>query len=167
LTPFVFVSILIGFQVLISSIVGKTPIFDNRTPEAYPNYLMLTHPPGLKNNAIIFQNLAAVGGVQLYYSGSSGIDYGFLGNYSLGTGILGKVQPPMGNSTPILLQEFNPEDSGEIVYSPFQYIPINFVSFGNKNDMENAMFDKHYKLPSIVGGYYFDTVSRNFLGIFL
>ena len=156
LTPFVFLSILVGFQVLISSIVGRTPTVDNQSPDTRPSFLMLSIPDGLEDPSVIYQNLAAIGGAQLYYSYANGVDTSLLGNYTLGTGIMGRTLPVYGNTTPIMLNSFFPE--GFIQYNQFQYIPVNLMSFDSKEKMEDDIFAKHYSLPQVAGGYYFDTV---------
>ncbi len=98
------------------------------------------------------------GGAKLYYTTAAGVDTAPLGDYNLGTGILGKYSPAQGNSTPIMLENFLDGLPNPLDYNPLANFSLNFVKFDNKNDLENDIFSNHYTLPTIVGGYYFDKV---------
>lgn len=73
---------------------------------------------------------------------------------------MGKIIPKFGKPFNQKFHQFhqNIENEFNLYNDPNILIPFNFEYCINESDIQNKIFQSYYKLPSIIGGYYFEKV---------
>ena len=164
LTPFVFVSILLGFQVLIDSIIDSYTIPEMQSPPTIPGFHLLSlaslEQEDLQNsNNIIFEHLNQQNGVKLYYTMTNDVSNSLIGNYQNTSGILGQIEPSYNTPYPVRFDNFGNRISQQLFSFKSYSFPYSFESFPSKDDLENKLFSLHNTLPSVTAGYYFKNLN--------
>ncbi len=125
-------------------------------------------------NGLILQNIAAEGGVHIFYTAEDSVSQGtpickfsfnkyldLLGSYELETGVLGSIEPHIGE--PLDNRFINFGDGTVLTQQVTEIfpLPIPFVTqqFSSKNTLDDDIFNAHNKLGYIAGGYYFKQVN--------